>query len=433
MKKNIKLTVILFIGLYCMSACSNHTETIIDSPTVSIADNEDTTVKIPDGFEIISDRNLFQEVHENQEYNFKTDHQFYIPNNYETAESEDAYYFLDYFMLYTWDKTSKEYRPLCGKPDCQHKADEGECNALVGRAEGLHYYEGSLYTVVAESEESSESITLQRISADGTEKKNICKIATCYIDKEKAYDDNVFTVRGIIHRGYLYYTYNFGTGSGLIDTAYYNNNSNILYRIKLDGTEEAECIMPLKKGGNTAQLHFKAAGSYIYFVDSDWQAQGKLYRINTESKIIEEMGIGEIPAFDYQVADGTIVYKKEYDDNQFLIYNPETGEESVFTEMEEISGYECWDMEYDGKYFFVYYVRKDNDLNWIRVVIDKNGNKVTQFSLYDSEDTPEYFTKAYNGFSDYFLCSIGLENETFYYLDKSLLEKGEANLIEVEK
>lgn len=76
--------------------------------------------------------------------------------------------------------------------------------------------------------------------------------------------------------------------------SYHNNGSNCLYRVSLEGSAEEECILPLDFETSISAMYMTAEGSCIYFVMADENAFGKLYRYNTESDVVEEMGIGEI-------------------------------------------------------------------------------------------------------------------------------------------
>lgn len=271
-----------------------------------------------------------------------------------------------------------------------------------------------------------EEIVLQKISLDGTEREDICTIAKCY-KKDGDLADNTFTVWGVVHRGYLYYVYNFGTGGGVLEDTYYNNNSNILFRIKIDGSGEPECIMPLSLGGNISFMRFQGAGSYLYvFVPSN-AAGGTLYRMNTESGQVEDLGLSNLENEMFVVVAGKVIYKKEWNSTILYDYDPDSGEEEIFADLTGRKDDICGALGYDGQYLYVYYISENSDLNWTRVVLDEAGNYVTEFRLYNPEDVPEDFTMSYLGGTDYFLCYA---DSTWYYLDKSLLASGEAKLME---
>jgi len=437
-----KIIIFQIAGLLLLTGCSQKNEIDETETTFSSVAKKQTAQKVlPDGLEIVRDSSLFQPVTQNQAYNYETDDRYAIENNYGVTETEDAYYFLEQYdtsTLYIWDKASKQISPLCSKPDCTHSIGSSNCNANVKEAWQLYYYEGNLYTIAVEDSENEngqngEKIILRKISLDGSVKEDICTIAQCYITEDNNYSDNTFTVRGIVHRGYLYYLYNFGTGDGAVDVDYYNNNSNILYRIKLDGSEEPECIHVLKECGNSSSLSMKGIGSYIYFVDTQWDSQGILYRLNTESMQLEEMGIGKINSYAYAVLEDKIIYKENMLDTVLYSYTPETGEKTVFADMTgRKENYKFGSFEYDGTYFYLYFVSEENNNVWTRVVLDKQGKEVGEFCFYEEGEEAEDWIKAYAGMGDLFLCSTGYDamEKVFYYLEKEQIANGNAKFTE---
>lgn len=439
----IAFGLIVTFGIFLLAACSQKNNIDQEESSLSsVAGGKAVQVELPEGLEIIRDSAKFQTVTEHQNYNFDTDNQYGIPNNYAVAESEDAWYFIEQnAMLYIWDKESKEYAPLCSKPDCKHLTGSSGCDAFIGDAWELYYYDKNLYTIVRqtdtnENNQHGEKLVLKKISLDGTVKEDVCTIAQCYVSEGSEYDDDTFTIMGIVHRGYLYYTYNFGTGGGNLDVDYYNNGSNILYRIKLDGSEESQCILALKECGAPETMCMKGVGSYLYFIDSQWDFYGILYRLNTESMQLEQMDVGKIYTGTYAVLGDKIIYKEEWNDTVLYSYIPETGEKSVFADLSgEKEDLVCGELMFDGNCFYVYFISEENYNYWTVDVLDTQGNKTGQFSFYEQEEDAKEGVKIYAGMGDLFLCSTGYEDvrRNLYYLDKTKILDGTAEFVEGNK
>lgn len=94
-------------------------------------------------------------------------------------ETEDAVYYLFQDHVYYSDKTYKEFLPLCGKPNCDHRNED--CDAYLCTKSGIWIYDGYLYYVdaVPESDDHEVFVTepaLWRMRLDGTRHEKLLQL-----------------------------------------------------------------------------------------------------------------------------------------------------------------------------------------------------------------------------------------------------------------
>lgn len=424
--------ILLLFTAICTSCDRTGAE---ESALSSVADNKKSEISLPKGLDIVENPEDFIQAAAEQTFVFDTDNQFYLSNNTGFAEGDSCYYyFKDRMYLYAFDKETQLFHILCNKPDCSHTyvpEEEITCNAILPNAIGFVYYNHCLYTLLREHSEDgrAEILCLYKISLDGAERSKVCELAKCFYSENVAEtnNDEVFSVRYIQHRGYLYYIYNFGT-YGQSET-FYNNGSNILYRIAIDGSGEPECITLLQKDGEAALMYMKGIGSYIYYIQSNQMGMGDLYRLNTENMKIEKLPVTNIASEDYIVMGDTVIYKKKYDDKEFYQYHTGTNVEELYFCADDESDYQVLYPEYDGKNIYIRKTLADSDyVLWKYDVVDENRQVTAQFQNFKSQDETREFMSSLGGNTDfYFFLDV---SNCLFYVDKSQLNKAELQFLE---
>lgn len=442
-----KIILSFFIVIFLFSACTNKSETqnyqSENQTSVSIAE-KGLDIEPDEGLEIVKNIADFTEVKENQEYNFETDNQN-ISQNYtceDCLETRESYYFYRNGRLYVFDKAKKTYSLLCNKPDCSHFGET--CNAFFPYdCEGMEYYKGNIYMLIRESSELDEkdnndglwqeTLELYRMSLDGTERTRICTAATVIAQKDVI--DNDFSVWYIkVHRGYLYYIYNYGTGGGN-ERSFYANNSNTLYRIPLDGKGQKECICTIEHGGLASAVDLFFQGSYMYFIKADFVHEGtgygNLYRLNTESMKLEYMDIGEISCF---IVNGDEIVYITLENGKYYSYNTKTWEKKVFFEPEPRGDLTYGYMLYDSNYYYFNLFNMES-LEYICEVYNEQLEKVGEYdrTTFEVKNNDNELVYAYYqpGNSDYDFM-ITYDGSILYYLDKSLIGTGTEKFVQVK-
>jgi len=404
----------------------------------SVADNKESELSLSEGLDILENTREFIQVTANQKFEFHTDYQFYLSNDMNFAESESSYYYLQNKMyLYVFDKETQLFHILCSKPDCSHEYVPEEkitCNAILPGAEGLIYYNHFLYTLLKEYSDDgkAEVLCLYKISLDGSKRSKVCELAKCFYSEKvtETINDETFSICYIQHRGYLYYIYNFGT-YGQSET-FYNNGSNILYRIAMDGSKKPECITLLQKDGEAALMYMKGIGSYIYYIQPDKIGMGDLYRLNTESMKIEKMPVTNIASEDYIIVGNTIIYKKKYDDNEFYQYHTDTHTEDLYICADNETDYQVLYPEYDGKNIYIRKTLTDSDdILWKYDVVDESRQVTAQFQNYKNQEEKVEFLSSLGGNTDfYFFLDL---NNNLFYVDKNQLNGAELQPLEYKR
>ncbi|MFQ9933630.1 MAG: hypothetical protein ACLRVQ_04280 [Lachnospiraceae bacterium] len=375
----------------------------------------------------------FTPVKESQEFNFNTDCQYYMMSHYLQAESEDSIYFVSSVgnILKVFDKTTKSVSIMCNKPECPHEKYDYECNAYFARISNIFYYNGSLYVLMAESREGEGDVFLidlnmYRVSADGSERTFITSLYTIVGYDGAFASTTIFRVNCIQHRGYLYYIYD--TGVKYEGESFYNYGSNCLRRMNLETLKEDEkCLAYMPIGSDYQQVSLMAKGSYVYYVKGDSEGFGEVYRFNTESLESEKIDIGTIAFEDLGILGSEILYKKDWQSYDIYRYNPDTGEEELFANLESSQYANCYNFYVDENY--VYVNCKDNqDDKFNFEVLNYSGEMVYTIEL-DVHVSQGILCIS----SDYILYGAESDDENeIYYLDKGKIETGDAEYIKIE-
>lgn len=211
--------------------------------------------------------------------------------------------------------------------------------------------------------------------------------------------------------------------------SYHNNGSNCLYRVPLESSAEEECILPLDFETSISAMYMTAEGSCIYFVMTDENAFGKLYRYNTESDVVEEMGIGEIAAETYIVLNGKVIYKKNYDDKVLYSYNPLDNTEEIFSDMTGLDDGDSWDIRHDTNYVYVYYTNADKKEAYY-LFLDYEGNYIGK-AVVSQEYKEDCYTGDFMGGDEYLIYRPSGAKK-FMYLKKDDIINGTAYLKEAK-
>lgn len=391
MKKKIILGVVLFIMMSVCFGCIREPETT-EFTTMSLAD-AGLDSKPEEGAEIVRTPDQYVTPKENQEYQEELDDQYWFSMSNlsynSAAESGSSCYFLLNSYLYVYDREEKQAALLCSDPVCSHSHDS-DCNALVSNSlnDFLEYYNGYLYTLVVDqvpnSEISTETLNLYRISLDGTTKDFVAKVASAVAVGGSAYNIyNVYTA--VIHRGYLYYMYGYGFGED--ESSYYVNKSHVLYRISLDNPGEPEAICAMNYGGVCSGIQLEGHGSYLYFIQTG--TENHMYRYNTESGQLEYIDIEE-PEF-YVVYGNQIIYYRLSDPDKYFYYNLKTQEQGIFYEAEEDYMLGC--LIWDGTFFNRKLIRGDT---YYMTICDEKFNEVVRYEYSADIRLYEYFFRGIN-------------------------------------
>lgn len=396
-----------------ITACEKRTEKNSDnSDLISIAEHGIEYIAAPQGCEIVSDADAFGSVDKNQTYDFVADFNPDFYNGYGVTDSGNIMYtfFSDQNYLTYYNKQSGENGLLCAKPDCNH--DNTACNAYLGFGNGLIYYDGFLYTI------KEEDMSFIKIACDGTTRetvRSLLPVEDGNVDKE---NDTFYTSKFIIHKGYVYYYYQFY--SGMTEDTYYLNGSNCIWKAALDGTGEPECIIPAVCESTGIVINLKGFGSYIYMnIPQKNTIGGSLYRYNIESDKVELLSdIGE-DVYGYTVQDNKIYYANytEQTDKVFC-YDLENYENKEFVEISGNDGWYCSFVYADNDSLYFYYVTddmSDSSVTWGRLYIyDYEGN----------EQTVVFLAKTDNNGNGVYELLCGMDEDRIYLSRQSSNENG---------
>ncbi len=322
-------------------------------------------------------------------------------------------------QLLDMDKNTATY--MCTQPQCMHESNE--CTAFNLGFFGRGYDNGYIYYVNLEETDESACFQLEKVSVDGQIKESVGEIIR--IDKMKGIPLESCGISGIFHRGYYYYVY--VMGATLDESGFYNNNSNCLYRMPMDGSGEPELLMAMDTDFVIGAETMLAYGSYVYFCMADMELSGEIYRYNIESDQMEKMDIGTIATETYTVLDGCIIYKKNYSDKILYRYNPMDNTETVFSDMTNMVEGDSWELRQDGKYISVYYTSHP-DKEIFLVFLNKDGTYAGKIVLDTNFEEDGYYGTILGG-DEYLFYQKG-ENYELTYADKRQLEQGE--IIHVE-
>lgn len=428
MRKNIRKVVLSgILGIFCISltACSNNkTETGLKEieTTVStgnkyesVAESDEKTVELPEGKKVITDCSEFVAPTESQEYNFDTDYQFYMQQSLCGVKTRNGYV-INQERMHLFDTEQKTYTYMCLRPQCLHISTK--CDAYAPTWNGCGYQNGSIYTVFCDNSNDYAEFDIVKVSEDDQTKETVQTVVKVEKESEETLENCGMDY--IFHRGYIYYIYSIGVGPD--ESEFYNNYSNCLYRMPLDGSGEPEFIMAMDTGFYLGLENMMAYGSYVYFCMCDLNGYGEIYRYNTESDQIEKMDIGVIAEETYTVLDGCIVYKKNYYETILYKYNPMDGTESVFADITEVALGDSWNVNRDNNYVFVYHTNDDTKEAYF-IYLHHDGTYAGKMVVNTSYSEHIWYGDVIGG-DEYFIYKL-TETGEIMYAEKAQLENGE--------
>ncbi len=174
---------------------------------------------------------------QNTEYNAGTDYQFFWNENADIVTVQDGYYINYMGFLYYMDKENAEVIPVCSNIDCNHKTEE--CDAYLGDATYIQYYDGYIYYVLSDS----RTYFLYRKLLDGSSAEKVCKL----------FSGDIWP-KICVHRGYAYYS------------IYTGGNDTSLYRVALEVGAEPEKLY--NYSGYDADLQkIRGYGDGVLFIE----------------------------------------------------------------------------------------------------------------------------------------------------------------------
>ncbi|MBQ9885481.1 MAG: hypothetical protein IJM37_01275 [Lachnospiraceae bacterium] len=329
----------------------------------------------------------------NTEYNPETDNQYYF-SEYSGLVAVDGGYYKNYGgFLYFFDKKSKENHPVCSNLSCDHKTEN--CDAYLGDASYLQYYEGYLYYVIYDYD-NKEAI-LYRKSPDGSVVEKIGELLRADLIPDIT-----------IHRGYAYFAWD-------------SKNDSTLYRIKLKKDAVREKLFVYDAKFDPSIYRIKGYGDGVmfetsYYLNNDYTgAVFNLYYYDSGENAVKLVKVDT--GGDYIIADGMVYY---YKGDGVYQYDISTRTESMFYPIEEMVF-----VSYDGRYL---YLNNEYALNWEQIserehrvyVVDMNGQ------LIDTIPVPEYI--CYYGDKDYLFQSMAMG---YQMLDKTQLGTGKQEWIKI--
>ena len=208
--------------------------------------------------------------------------QSYLPLQ-KFAESDEGFYFYAPSLMYYMDKNSMEPLPLCGKPECLHAAETEKaryeaCNAYLMpfKMAGMAWYDGALYVIAPDSAQDRDAPAIQRISADGAERRTLWSFSR---------DTNVTQM--LLHRGVLYMTMSSFTEDGRALTG--------LYAYTLSAPKKApQLLLACEEKMAASQQGLNAYGRYVYII------RGTTEEYDTRELCIYDTQSGEVTTLGMQ-------------------------------------------------------------------------------------------------------------------------------------
>lgn len=367
MVKKINVLFIYIGILLVMLSCSSPEA----QPDEKIAEEGIRVRKPPKGCDVIDSIDEFNESTGDQSYNMDidADRNFNKTATGVTDAGETLYAVCDGDWFIYCDKKTGNSGLLCGNPECDHT--NKECNAYMKDCWGTQYYEGYLYTV-----QDIDGFKLKKVSTDGTEREDLGKLTATDVIISR--DTGGCSIDWIIHRGYIYYLYNWD--AGWTEDIYYLNNSNCIYRRSLEKDSKPECITALPVLSWWAECRLIGEGSYIYILmpTADQETDCYLYRYNIETEKLEWFKEWGNNICGVAVHDNKIYYlERDRAAKKFKMYcyNLETKEKNILFETKGISA----GMSHDDDYIYIANMLEDE--TWRREVWNWDGRYLTDIEI----------------------------------------------------
>ena len=259
----------------------------------------------------------------NATYNADTDYQSFLSEYSDVVLVDNGYYASYDGFLYYIDKAAINKTFVCSNPNCMH--NNVDCDAYLGDASSLQYYNGNLYYVVYEG---NKAVVCSR-TLDSSVISEICSI------------DSTDVIPLIsVHRGYAFYA--------LFD----GNDSCSLFRVKLESKAVPEKIYTCR--GFDSQIYkINGYGDGVLFVNSialDEEYNSFNFRIlyydideNAVKSVAEDAGGS------YAVSDDRVYYWKK---DAVYCYTPDKNETTAFYKTDEpvFVSFDGENFYFDNKY-----------------------------------------------------------------------------------
>ena len=407
-KKIIRIAMCVSIIVGTMAGCGNTEQASGNAeqkPKTSIAEAGISAVELPEEKQIvkIEEFSVPDEYKSKHIYKKDTDYNSAVLNMNGVTYNEDTVYFINNGYIFFYSKDSRKGDILCSKPDCTHLTDE--CNALLN-CTGLQYYNDSIYTVAA-------NMNLIKISNDGTTKDNLGQLLTVGDDEKKQSTEFGMAISWIIHRGYIYYVYQYN--NGMDEDGYYLNNSNCIYRKPIDSDGEAECILVTPYAENNLLKDFNAYGIYVYFSTVDNKGNYQIYRYNTENDTVENLENLDIGLTACAETDKGIYYIKEENAEKSIWFYDYSGraKKKCF----DVTNETQWLMVDDNKIYYPVDFDKDMINGYIGVA-DADEGQIAKIQVGSRPETDKI--------NEYILF-VGGDEKNIYLLD-NILQENEENI-----
>ena len=309
-------------------------------------------------------------------------------------------------FLACYDAKSHGFRIMCSRPECYHMDED--CDAyLAEQVFGMEYYNGKIYTVMIERDNSDyfeetedevtfSSVTYADLYAIDPGKNSREKVQSLKIIERKNAHNNIsgFRFSFTIHRGYVYYEHSMGEEPERED--YYRNGKNCIFRVPLGGTEaDAECIYVLPKNQSSEgsvydqDIVMKPYGSYVYFIEylrnPDGVRSTALRRIDTVNKRVERIPLAESPDYFYYAAEEGIYYSHITEDGsldgKLRLHRLEDGTEEIVMDYGALAESEALGCYFDGTCWYAQFNKGQDEFVTDFIVLDSNFKKIGELDF----------------------------------------------------
>ena len=272
-----------------------------------------------------------------------------------------------------------------------------------------------------------QAFSLYRISTDGSQREKLCELSRM-LHMVNGGEDGNMGITAVLHRGYLYYAYLLQTGDDR-----YQNGSNVLWRIPIDGSGEKECIMPFPVHAEIASMRMLSAGSYVYFMPADQMAEGELYRFQTETKQVEKLPLPKLYVKDFVLMDQQVLYKENTEKAILKVYDPKTGTDRIWADMTDEQRKEAWAIAYDQGYAYVFHFDEESgdnlDKYWMQITPDGTCRMEITTKEVKKELLKTNENMTGTGPCDGYFFAMPLSGRQLYYLELDALKNGKPEFV----
>lgn len=350
------------------------------------------------------------------------DFQNYISEMSSFVKVKDGYYFTSDALLFYYDTENNQAYPVCNKTNCTHS--DSNCQAYLSPLKfypemSMYYYDNALYLLGREKKgASSESVYIYQISLENFKQKK----AAYLFDSASS-----ISVVCIIHRGYVYFSYD---GGEMEET------KATLYRTKLGELSKNSPEKIFEFNGIGASIaRLSAYGNKLFFNTSSYSdLQGNGYETVLNCMDIHTLENKTIPQRKYShfADEGKVYYFK--DENTVAYYDLSNQKHKIFCKIDGpcyISADDNY-IYFDNLQSIIVGNSKESDRKIF--VYDKSGKYVTEITPKNPKDD------CYFGGDDMMIFKEIIADEVteadgtkgYYVLDKSQLKSPDKQFIDME-